>query len=124
MKTKLLAMALLTGGAMFAQTRVSIGFGVGGYGPGAYAPVPSYQQVIPPCPGPGYSWVDGYYAPQQGRNVWVQGYWSAPRTYVQSRNFGRHETVRGHDRDFRSHDRNNRGDQGRRSGYSQSFRNH
>jgi len=123
MKKKLLAMALFTGGAMFAQTRVSIGFGVGGYGPGAYAPVPSYQQVIPPCPGPGYSWVDGYYAPQQGRNVWVQGYWSAPRTYVQPRNFG-HQAFLEQDRGFRGHDRDDHRDRGRSRGYSQSFRNH
>ena len=40
MKTKLrlLAVALIAGGAMFAQSRLSIGVGVGGYGPGACPP--------------------------------------------------------------------------------------
>ena len=68
MKTKLgvLAVALIAGGTMFAQTRLSIGVGVGGFGPGYYPP-PAYSQYVPPCPGPGYSWVDGYWGPQGGR---------------------------------------------------------
>jgi len=58
---------------MFAQ-RLSIGIGVGGYGPGYYAP-PAYSQYVPPCPGPGYTWADGYWGPQ---GVWVGGFWRAP----------------------------------------------
>jgi len=27
---------------------------------------------VPPCPGPGYIWVPGYYA----RGAWVAGYWN------------------------------------------------
>jgi hypothetical protein len=79
MKTKLgvLAVALIAGGTMFAQTRLSIGVGVGGFGPGYYPP-PAYSQYVPPCPGPGYSWVDGYWTPQSGRNVWIAGFWRAP----------------------------------------------
>jgi len=79
MKTKLgvLAVALIAGGTMFAQTRLSIGVGVGGFGPGYYPP-PAYSQYVPPCPGPGYSWVDGYWTPQRGRNVWIAGFWRAP----------------------------------------------
>ena len=79
MKTKLrlLAVALIAGGTMFAQSRFSIGVSVGGYGPGAYPP-PTYAQYQPPCPGPGYSWVDGYWTPQGGRNVWSAGYWRRP----------------------------------------------
>jgi len=76
MKTKLavLAVALVAGGTMFAQTRLSIGVGVGGFGPGYYPP-PAYVQYAPPCPGPGYTWVDGYWAP---RGVWIAGFWRPP----------------------------------------------
>jgi WXXGXW repeat (2 copies) len=79
MKTKLriLAVALIAGGALFAQPRVSIGIGVGGYGPGYYPP-PAYAQYAPPCPGPDYAWVDGYWVPQGGRNVWISGFWRPP----------------------------------------------
>jgi hypothetical protein len=79
LKWNLLAVALIAGGTMFAQPRVAIGIGVGGYGPGAYPP-PAYaaDQYIPPCPGPGYTWVDGYWAWQGGRNVWIAGFWQAP----------------------------------------------
>jgi len=55
MKTKLgvLAVALIAGGAMFARTSLSIGVGVGGFGPGNYPP-PAYAQYVPRCPGPDY----------------------------------------------------------------------
>ena len=100
MKTKwnLLAVALIAGGTMFAQPRVSIGIGVGGYGPGAYPPPVYAQAYVPPCPGPGYAWVDGYWVPQGGRNVWVAGFWRAP--YVAPyRVAPRYETFRAYDRD-------------------------
>jgi hypothetical protein len=79
MKTKLLAMMLLAGGSIFAQTRVSIGVGFGGHGgAGFYQPAPSYAYAsnIPPCPGPDYTWVDGYWSQDYGRNNWVAGYWN------------------------------------------------
>ena len=76
MKTKLLAMMLLAGGSMFAQSRVSIGIGFGGHGAGSYQPPPSYASNIPPCPGPDYIWVDGYWSQNYGRNTWVAGYWN------------------------------------------------
>ena len=76
-KFRFLAVALIAGGTLLAQPRVSIGVGVGGYAPGYYAP-PVYSQVMPPCPGPDYAWVDGYWVPQGGRNVWIQGYWRRP----------------------------------------------
>jgi hypothetical protein len=120
MKTKwnLLAVALIAGGTMFAQPRVSIGIGVGGYGPGAYPPPAYAQQYQPPCPGPGYDWVDGYWAPQGGRNVWTAGFWRAP--YVNSYRVApryvapRYETFRRDDR--RDWDRN-RDDRGRGERY-------
>src|ERR1041384_5998095 len=66
MKTKLLVGLLLGGSALFAATHVSIGIGVGGYGYApppavAYAPAPPVVAYAPPCPGPGYTWVDGYW---------------------------------------------------------------
>src|SRR5438128_3253618 len=75
MKTKLLAMMFLAGGSMFAQTRFSIGIGLGGRGAGFYQP-PPYAYNTPPCPGPDYTWVDGYWSQNYGRNTWVDGYWN------------------------------------------------
>jgi hypothetical protein len=54
MKTKLLAMMLLAGGAVFAQPRFSVGIGFN-------QPAPVYVSNIPPCPGPGYVWLNGYW---------------------------------------------------------------
>lgn len=74
MTNKLLALMLLVGGSAFAATHVSIGIGIGGpasYYGGYYAPAP----LRPPCPGPGYTWVDGYWGPSR---VWVNGYWAVP----------------------------------------------
>ena len=71
-------MVLLAGGSVFAQSRLSIGVGIGGYAPGYYPGYPSVQAVVPPCPGPDYSWVDGYWSPYGGRNTWVAGYWARP----------------------------------------------
>jgi hypothetical protein len=128
MKTKLslLAVALVAAGTMFAQPRVSIGIGVGGYGPGYYPP-PAYARAVPPCPGPDYTWVDGYWGPQ---GAWIAGYWRppyingyrmapgyvAPRYYNSFRGYDRdrdrgHEDRRGGER-FENHGR----------GYSDSFR--
>ena len=76
-KLKILAVALIAGGTMLAQPRVSIGVGIGGYGPGYYQP-PAYAQYMPPCHGPDYAWVDGYWIPRGGRNVWIAGFWRAP----------------------------------------------
>ena len=82
MKTKLLAMMLLAGGSMFAQTRFSIGLGFGSQGAGFYQAPPAYAANIPPCPGPGYTWVDGYWTNDYGRQVWVAGFWSAPPVFT------------------------------------------
>jgi hypothetical protein len=64
MKKTILLMMLLAGG-LFAAPRVTVGIGFG-------APV---AVVRPVCPGPGYAWVNGYYAPG---GVWVAGYWAPP----------------------------------------------
>lgn len=84
MKTKLLAMMLLAGGSMFAETRFSIGLGFGSQGGGFYQAPPAYASNIPPCPGPGYTWVDGYWTNDYGREVWVPGFWNAPVFTYQS----------------------------------------
>jgi len=53
MKKKILAGLLLAGSTMFAAPRVSFGIGIG-------APAPVIA-AVPPCPGPGYVFVDGYW---------------------------------------------------------------
>ena len=70
MKKAILAMVLLTGSA-FAGPRIAVGVGF-------RAPAPVLVEQ-PPCPGPGYVWVAGYYAPNR---VWVPGFWRAPAVAV------------------------------------------
>src|SRR6476646_2851469 len=119
LKLAVLAGALIAGSTMFAQPRLSIGIGVGGFGPGYYPP-PAYSQYVSPCPGPDYSWVDGYWAPQGGRNVWIAGFWCplvvrgyrvAPR-YVAFRYYNSFrgsdcDRDRGRDHDNRNQNRGN-----------------
>ena len=76
MKTKLFGLMLLAGSSLFAETRFSIGVGVGGHGYAA-PPVVAYA---PPRPGPGYEWVDGYWYEAGHRRLWRDGYW-ARRSY-------------------------------------------
>ena len=77
MKTKLLTMMLLAGGTLFAKTHFSIGIGLGT--PYYYAPPPPPVVVYtPPCPGPEYAWVPGYYYPASGRYAWHAGFWARP----------------------------------------------
>jgi len=73
MKKAMIAMMLLTGG-LFAAPRVEFGVGIG-----VRAPV---AVVRPACPGPGYVWTDGYYAPN---GVWVAGFWAPPAVRVEGR---------------------------------------
>ena len=64
---KVIATMMLLAGGMFAAPHVSVGIGFG---------VPAPVAVVrPACPGPGYTWVDGYYAAGGG---WVAGYWAPP----------------------------------------------
>ena len=66
MKKAMIAMMMLAGG-LFAAPAVRVGIGIG---------VPAPVAVVRPvCPGPGYTWVDGYYGPN---GVWIAGYWAPP----------------------------------------------
>jgi hypothetical protein len=82
MKTKILALLLLAGSCVFAGPRFFVGIGVGGYGPGYYAPPPpvaySYAPPAYVAPGYGYSWVPGYYDYVGSRYSWRAGYWAHP----------------------------------------------
>jgi len=62
-----MAVMMLLAGGLFAAPHVTVGIGIG-----ISAPV---AVVRPVCPGPGYNWVNGYYAPN---GVWVAGYWAPP----------------------------------------------
>jgi hypothetical protein len=72
MKTKLMAMALLAGGALLAQPRFGIGVTIGG--PAYRTPAPVVVAYRPPCPGPEYVWIDGYW----DGPTWIDGYWGLP----------------------------------------------
>ena len=77
MKTKLFALLLLAGGLLFAETHWSISIGLGT--PYYYAPPPTPMVVYtPPCPGPQYEWIPGYYYPVGGGYAWHAGFWSRP----------------------------------------------
>jgi hypothetical protein len=69
MKTRLMALLLVAGGSLLAETHVSIGVRIGG--PPRYG----YVAPAPPCPGPGYVWIDGY---RDGYGRWYDGYWALP----------------------------------------------
>jgi len=64
MKKTMIAMLLLAGG-LFAAPHVTVGIGIGVGTPVAVA--------RPVCPGPGYVWMDGYYAPN---GAFMAGYWA------------------------------------------------
>jgi hypothetical protein len=80
MKKKILAGLLLAGGTMFAAPRVSFGINFG-------APAPVVA-AVPPCPGPGYVFVDGYWQLPASRVVWHDGYRRAPERFE---HFDRHD---------------------------------
>ena len=66
---------------MFAGTRFSHWRGLRTQGAGFYQAPPAYAANIPPCPGPGYTWIDGYWTNDFGREVWVPGFWNAPPVF-------------------------------------------
>jgi hypothetical protein len=76
MKKKFLAGLLLAGSTMFAAPRVSFGVSFGTPGPVVVAP--PIVAAVPPCPGPGYTFVNGYWQVDGGRRAWRAGFWRAP----------------------------------------------
>jgi hypothetical protein len=130
MKKKLIALVLLAGSSAFAESRFSIGVGIG-------APVVASR---PFYPGPGYTWVDGYYDPY---GSWIDGYWAPPvaafgfasryrnpfdygfrrdfdRRDFDRRDFDRRDFDRDRRRDFgraREFDRDHDGDRSRATGF-------
>ncbi len=64
---KVIGIMMLLAGSLAAAPRIAVGIGFG---------VPAPVAVVQPaCPGPGYVWMNGYYAPN---GVWVAGYWAPP----------------------------------------------
>jgi hypothetical protein len=95
MKTKLMIGLLLAASSVFGASGIFFGVGVGGgYRSGYYAAPPPVGYYAPPCPGPGYSWVPGYWQRVGPRLSWRGGYWAPPRYrdrhYVRPRHFDRH----------------------------------
>jgi len=101
MKSLMLGAAILAGAAGFGATSAKAAqFGIYVGTPSAYAA---------PYPGPGYSWVDGYY----NGGYWIPGRWVYARhfdrdDYYRGRGWDRdryYDHDRHHDRDDRHHDR-------------------
>lgn len=80
-RTKLLILLVLAGTPVFADERF-FGAANGGYDDGYYNPPPPPPPAAyysrPPCPGPDYSWIDGYWYPAGPRYAWRAGYWTRP----------------------------------------------
>ncbi len=118
MKEKLLVMMLLASG-LASAAGISVGINIG-------PPPPlRVERVRPVAPGPGYSWVQGYWYPVDGRYRWHDGYWTRPpyegAVWVGPRHDGHqffdghweggrgrvehdHQWDRDHDRDFHHDD--------------------
>jgi len=62
---------LLLASASAAHAQISFGIHIG------EPPAPRAYHV-PPRPGPGYMWVEGYQYPEGGRYRWHDGYWTRP----------------------------------------------
>lgn len=73
MKTQILALSVFAAVSAFAETNFSIGINIG-----TPPPPPRLMYVHPPSPGPGYTWIDGYWGADGPRYVWYEGYWSQP----------------------------------------------
>ena len=69
---KKLLLALLLSGSALMNAQVSLGIRIGP------PPPPRVVRVRPISPGPGYSFVDGYWFADGGRYRWHDGYWTRP----------------------------------------------
>jgi len=123
MRPRLMVLMLMAGGALFAETHVAIGVRIGRPAP-VVVPAPVAVSVYrPPCPGPGYIWIEGYYdeygdwyegywaLPPYAGAYWIAprivsghfhaGYWGGPRGFYRAEpRFAPHVYERGHDRGF------------------------
>ena len=69
MKKRLLAMAFLAAAMVFGQVEIGVHIG----------PPPRPRVIVRTAsPGPGYSYVEGYWYPVSGHYKWHNGYWSRP----------------------------------------------
>jgi hypothetical protein len=94
---KVLGGLILAAGSVLAAPHVAFSVGVGVPAPAYVAPAPAVVAAVPPCPGPGYTWVAGGWYYVGGRRIWREGYWAPPVAHF-----------RDHDRDHfrdRDHDR-------------------
>ena len=96
MKANLLVMMLLGSSALWAETHVYIGIGIGNPRPGRYAiqppPPPPPVRYVPRSPGRKYVWVVGYWVWTGNGYAWQDGYWT-------KQNRSRGNGWRDHDRD-------------------------
>jgi len=69
-KKLLLLMLVIAGSSAFSQ--VSIGITIGP------PPPPRVVRVLPPSPGPEFTWVEGYWYPVGHHYKWHAGYWTRP----------------------------------------------
>ena len=78
MKTRLLAMMLLAGGTMFAETNFYFGIGIGTPRPGRFVmqPPPPPPVRFVRSPGRNFVWVPGYWVWAGNRYAWQDGYWT------------------------------------------------
>jgi len=101
MRTKVIILFLLASAVAMAGPRGFFGVGVGFpyYAYAATYPVGYYAGPVPyaayaPYPGPGYTWIGGYWYPYGPRWVWRPGYWARPpyrgAYWVRPRYFGGH----------------------------------
>ena len=101
---------LVVATALSIPAAAQIGIYIGG------APPPLRYEERGPEPGPGYAWVDGYWAPNGRHYRWVAGrwdrppyegaYWNHPHYDHQRRGWQLHEghwDHEDHDRDHRNH---------------------
>jgi hypothetical protein len=85
MKAKFLALLLLAGGSLFAGPRVFFCFGYGPAYGGYYAPSPppvyAYAPPAAVYPGPGPTWINGYWDYAATGYFWRPGYYARSPFY-------------------------------------------
>jgi hypothetical protein len=70
MKSKLIVSTLFAAGAVLAQFSAGVRIGA--------PPSLRVERVQPRSPGPGYSFVEGYWYPVGNHYKWHNGYWTRP----------------------------------------------